>query len=120
VFTPVIPLPEIVLRGAVVYAGLVLLLRLIHKPQAGTLSVTDLLVVVLIAEASQNGLAGKSNVVPDSLQLVLVVVTASVCRAPPHRDPDATHGPGWIAPTRVFRQPPVRSHTTRPRVPPRR
>lgn len=55
-FQPETPILEIVARGAVVY--LALLLRVVLKRQAGTLCITDLLVVVLLADAAQNAMAG--------------------------------------------------------------
>lgn len=74
VFVPTTPLPEILVRGTVMYLALFLLLRVIQKREAGAVSVTDLLVVVLIADAAQNGMAGKSTAVPDGLLLVATIL----------------------------------------------
>jgi uncharacterized membrane protein YcaP (DUF421 family) len=64
------PALEIVLRGTAVYLALFLLLRLVLKREAGTLAITDLLVVVLIADAAQNAMADDYRSLPDGLLLV--------------------------------------------------
>lgn len=51
---PDTPLLEIFLRGSIVYLALFFLLRVVLKRESGTLGITDLLVVVLIADAAQN------------------------------------------------------------------
>lgn len=69
-----IPFLEIFVRGTAVYLGLFLMLRLVLKRQAGTVGITDLLVVVLIADAAQNGMAGAYRSVPDGLLLVATII----------------------------------------------
>lgn len=49
------------------YIALFVLLRVILKRQAGTLGMTDLLLVTLLADASQNAMAGQYNSVPDGV-----------------------------------------------------
>jgi uncharacterized membrane protein YcaP (DUF421 family) len=61
---------EIILRGSVMYLALFTLLRVILKRQAGTLGMTDLLLVTLLADASQNGMAGEYRSLPDGILLV--------------------------------------------------
>ncbi|SHF07130.1 DUF421 domain-containing protein [Streptoalloteichus hindustanus] len=74
VFVPDTPLLEIVIRGTVMYLVIYFLLRLVFKRQAGTTAITDLLVIVLLADAAQNGMAGDYKAVPDGLLLVSVIV----------------------------------------------
>lgn len=74
IFVPDTPVLEIIVRGSVMYLALFVLLRLVLKREAGALGVTDLLVVVLIADAAQNGLAGDYTTVPDGLLLVGTIV----------------------------------------------
>jgi uncharacterized membrane protein YcaP (DUF421 family) len=74
VFVPSLPLLEIFIRGTVVYLALFLLLRLVLKRQSGNMGVTDLLVVVLIADAAQNAMASDYKSVPDGLLLVSTIV----------------------------------------------
>jgi uncharacterized membrane protein YcaP (DUF421 family) len=68
------PLTEIFARGTAVYLSLFLLLRLVLKREAGTVGITDLLVVVLLADAAQNAMAGNYSTVPDGLILVGTIV----------------------------------------------
>jgi uncharacterized membrane protein YcaP (DUF421 family) len=65
---------EIILRGTIMYLALFVLLRVILKRQAGTLGMTDLLLVTLLADASQNAMAGDYNSVPDGLVLVATLI----------------------------------------------
>src|SRR3954463_4141012 len=73
-FKPGTPILEIVVRGTVIYLSLFVLLRMILKRQAGTLSISDLLLIVLIADAAQNGMAGEYKSVTDGILLVSVLV----------------------------------------------
>lgn len=68
------PFLEIVLRGTAIYLGLFLLLRLVLKRQSGAVGITDLLVIVLIADAAQNGMAGDYTSITDGLLLVGVIL----------------------------------------------
>jgi uncharacterized membrane protein YcaP (DUF421 family) len=74
IFVPSTPILEIVVRGTVMYLALFVLLRLVLKREAGALGVTDLLVVVLIADAAQNGMADDYTSIPDGLILVGTIV----------------------------------------------
>lgn len=65
---------EIFIRGTVMYLGLFLLLRIILKRESGGLGTTDLLVVVLLADASQNAMAGNYTSISDGILLVLVII----------------------------------------------
>ena len=73
-FVPQVPLLEIVVRGTAVYLALFFLLRFVLKRQSGSLAVTDLLVVVLIADAAQNAMADDYSSIADGVLLVGVVV----------------------------------------------
>jgi uncharacterized membrane protein YcaP (DUF421 family) len=72
-----VPVQEVILRGTVIYLSLFLLLRVILKRQAGTVGITDLLVVVLIADASQNAMAGGQSSITDGILLVATIATWS-------------------------------------------
>lgn len=74
VFVPGTPLVEIVVRGTVIYLALFGLLRLVLRREAGAMGITDLLVVVLIADAAQNGMADDYRAIPDGLVLVGTIV----------------------------------------------
>jgi len=73
-FVPDTPLLEIFLRGTVMYLALFALLRFVLRREAGALGITDLLVIVLIADAAQNGLAGDYTSITDGLLLVATIV----------------------------------------------
>jgi uncharacterized membrane protein YcaP (DUF421 family) len=74
IFVPDTPILEIIVRGSVMYLALFVLLRLVLKREVGALGVTDLLVVVLIADAAQNAMAGEYSTIPDGLILVGTIV----------------------------------------------
>jgi uncharacterized membrane protein YcaP (DUF421 family) len=57
-FVPSGSLVELVVRGSLMYLLILAGFRLFRR-EAGSLSVSDLLVVVLIADAAQNGMAGE-------------------------------------------------------------
>jgi uncharacterized membrane protein YcaP (DUF421 family) len=71
---PDLSLVEVFVRGTVVYLVLFALLRFILKRESGAMSVTDLLVVVLIADAAQNAMSSEYNSVSDGLLLVATIV----------------------------------------------
>jgi uncharacterized membrane protein YcaP (DUF421 family) len=61
---------EMIIRGSIMYLGLFVLLRVVLKRQSGGVAITDILVVVLLADAAQNGMAGDYRSIPDGLLLV--------------------------------------------------
>lgn len=73
-FRPETPIIEIIVRGSAIYLSLVLLLRVVLKRQTGTLGITDLLVIVLLADAAQNAMAGSYQSITDGLLLIAVIV----------------------------------------------
>jgi uncharacterized membrane protein YcaP (DUF421 family) len=74
VFVPTIGIAEIVLRGSIMYLGLFAVLRFMGRRQAGNFGPADLLVIVLIADAAQNGLGKEYGSVTEGLTLVLTIV----------------------------------------------
>ena len=77
VLVPDTPLLEIVVRGTLVYLALFALLRFVLKRQSGTMGVTDLLVVVLIADAAQNAMANDYKSVTNGVVLVATIVVTA-------------------------------------------
>ncbi|MCE9555486.1 MAG: DUF421 domain-containing protein [Planctomycetes bacterium] len=57
------------------YLALFALLRVIPRRQAGTLGITDLLLVTLLADAAQNGMAGGYKSIPDGILLVTTIIS---------------------------------------------
>jgi uncharacterized membrane protein YcaP (DUF421 family) len=73
-FAPKTPLLEIFVRGTVVYLALFFLLRIVLKRESGTTGITDLLVIVLIADAAQNAMADDYRSITDGLLLVATII----------------------------------------------
>ena len=73
-FTVDLPFLEIFVRGTLMYLGVFVILRVILRREAGSVGVPDLLMVTLIADAAQNGMAGEYRSISAGLVLVLVLV----------------------------------------------
>jgi uncharacterized membrane protein YcaP (DUF421 family) len=71
-FSPSVSIAETLVRGTVVYFFLFVLLRVLRR-EAGALGISDLLVVVLIADAAQNAMAGEYKSITDGLILVTTI-----------------------------------------------
>jgi uncharacterized membrane protein YcaP (DUF421 family) len=74
IFLPDTSLLEIILRGSLMYIALFAMLRIILKRQTGTLGMTDLLLITLLADASQNAMAGEYKSLPDGIVLVGTII----------------------------------------------
>lgn len=72
------PVWELVLRASLTFPVLMLLLRILGQREAGGLGITDLLLVVLVADAASAGLTGSASTVGDGLVLVLTLLAWSV------------------------------------------
>ena len=57
------PLLELFFRTSLIYIGLLALLRVFGRREAGSLEMADLLMIVLIADGVQNGMSGNYNTV---------------------------------------------------------
>jgi uncharacterized membrane protein YcaP (DUF421 family) len=73
-FAPDTPLLEIFLRGSLMYLALFAMIRFVLKRQAGDVSLTDVLLIVLIADAAQNAMADDYTSIPDGILLVGTLV----------------------------------------------
>lgn len=73
-FRPTQPLLATFLRGTITYLALFILLRIIRKRQVGSISTADILMVVLLADAAQNALAGDYQSITDGLLLVATIL----------------------------------------------
>ncbi len=74
VLLPQLPVFESVVRISVVYLFLVFLMRIILRRESGGIGLTDILVIVLVADAVQNGMSGRANSVGDALILAITLV----------------------------------------------
>jgi uncharacterized membrane protein YcaP (DUF421 family) len=73
-FVPKVSLIELVLRGTVMYMALFALLRVLVRRHVGALSLTDMLVIVLIADAAQNAMASEYRSLPEGLVLCATII----------------------------------------------
>ena len=73
VFVPTESLLEIIIRGTIMYLAIFALMRIFRR-QAGSFSIADLIVVVVIADAAQNGMAGDSKSVTEALLLIGTII----------------------------------------------
>jgi uncharacterized membrane protein YcaP (DUF421 family) len=73
-FVPSLPLFEIFIRGTVTYLAVFTLLRLVLKREAGSVGISDLLVIVLLAEAAHTALSGEYTSITEGIILVAVIL----------------------------------------------
>lgn len=71
-FVPSVSPLELVLRGSVMYLAILAAMRVFRR-QAGSLNTADLLVVVLVADAAQNGMASEYYSVTEGLVLIATI-----------------------------------------------
>lgn len=76
--TPSASLLELFIRGTVTFLALMVLLRIVGQRESGGLGLTDLLVVVLVADAASVGLTGDADSIFDGLVLVVTILFWSV------------------------------------------
>ncbi len=68
------PVVEIVVRGSAVYWFLFIIFRFVIRRDIGSVGVADVLIIVLVADASQNGMAGEYTSVTDGLILIATLI----------------------------------------------
>lgn len=73
IFSPDTSLLEMIVRGTIMYLGMFILLRIFRR-QAGSVSIADLLLIVIIADAAQNGMAGEAKSVTEALVLIGTII----------------------------------------------
>ena len=66
-------LAEIVIRGSVIYLILFAVMRFLPRRQVGGVSASDILVIVLIADAVQEGMAGRYESITEGLLLAATI-----------------------------------------------
>ena len=73
VFVPTESVLEIIIRGTIMYLVIFTLLRIFRR-QAGSPSIADLIVIVIIADAAQNGMAGDAKSVTEAVLLIGTII----------------------------------------------
>ena len=71
---PTHSIAEIVLRGTAMYLALFLILRFLMLRQSSSIGIADILVIVVIADAAQNGFAKEYKSITEGIVLVLTIV----------------------------------------------
>lgn len=69
---------ELFVRGTVIYLGLVLVVRFLLRRDVGSMSMADILFIVLVADAAQNAMAGEYKSLADGAVLVATLVAWNV------------------------------------------
>lgn len=78
VLIPTVPLWEIVVRTVVVYLALLVMLRIAGKRELGQMSVADLIVILVIANAVQNAMNAGDNSLTVGLVAAATLVAMNV------------------------------------------
>ena len=73
-FVPSGSLAEIAIRGTVIYLVLFVTMRFLPRRTIGQASAADLLIIVLIADAVQNGMAGDYRSITEGLLVAGVII----------------------------------------------
>lgn len=69
---------ELVVRGTVMYWFIIFLFRVLLRRSAGAVGIADLLLLVLIADAAQNAMAGEYKSITDGAVLVSTILAWTV------------------------------------------
>ncbi len=73
-FDPVMSPVELVIRGTLIYWFVFLIFRFVLRRDTASAGISDILFVVLVADASQNGMIGEGTTVSDSLTVIGTLV----------------------------------------------
>ena len=76
-FIPDVSLFETIVRGIVMYLAIFVLLRVVLRGRTSAVTVSDLLVLVLIADAAQNAMAADYLSITNGVVLVATIVLTS-------------------------------------------
>jgi uncharacterized membrane protein YcaP (DUF421 family) len=74
IFGPRMSVLELLVRGTVMYLALFSLLRILVRRHVGSWGIADLLVIVLIADAAQHGMAGEHQSITEGLILCATII----------------------------------------------
>jgi uncharacterized membrane protein YcaP (DUF421 family) len=69
-----VPIAEIIVRGSAVYWFLFLIFRFVLRRDVGAVGIADVLLLVLIADASQNAMSAEYRSITEGLILVSTIV----------------------------------------------
>lgn len=69
-----VPVLELVVRGSAIYWFLFIIFRFVIRRDVGSVGIADLLIIVLVADASQNAMAGEYKTVTDGVVLISTLI----------------------------------------------
>jgi len=69
---------ELIIRGSAIYVFLFVIFRFILRRDVGSVGMADVLVIVIIADASQNGMSGDYKSVTDGAILIGTIVAWNI------------------------------------------
>ncbi len=69
-----LPVAEIIIRGTAVYWFLFLIFRFVIRRDVGAVGIADILILVIVADASQNAMSGEYKSVGDGIILVSTLI----------------------------------------------
>ncbi|WP_220810222.1 DUF421 domain-containing protein [Noviherbaspirillum aridicola] len=65
---------EIIVRGTMIYWFLFVLFRFVIRRDVGSVGIADVLLLVIVADAAQNGMSGEYKSISDGMLLVSVLI----------------------------------------------
>lgn len=71
---PTVPPLELVMRGTIIYLGILVVVRMLLRREAAAISLPDLLMVVLLSDAAQNAMADNYTSLTDGIILVGTII----------------------------------------------
>lgn len=73
-FSLSVPISEMIVRGTAIYWFLFIVFRFVIPRDVGAIGIADILILVIIADASQNAMSGDYKTVTDGMVLIAVLV----------------------------------------------
>lgn len=74
VFALTVSPAELIVRGTAIYWFLFLIFRVVLRRNVGSVAIADVLLLVIVADAAQNAMAGEYKSVPDGIILVSTLI----------------------------------------------
>jgi uncharacterized membrane protein YcaP (DUF421 family) len=69
---------ELIVRGTAMYLFLFLIFRVVIRRRVGSVGMADILILVIVADAAQNGMAGEYRTVTEGAILISTIIGWSV------------------------------------------
>lgn len=69
-----VPVLELVLRGTAIYWFLFFVFRFVVRREVGSVGIADILILVIVADASQNAMAGEYTTISEGMVLISTLI----------------------------------------------